>query len=127
MKLNSVFYRRPLFHVLKFSAWWTLIFWTLPFIYLGIEGKETFSYVLFSIPGICGTISIFAAILIYIAMWIYLIARDRNPRGNRVCWGIVFFFTGFYGSCLYFLTVYRRQFVDATRKAQLAEYRVQPM
>ena len=112
MKAPSVFYRRPLRTILIFATWWTLIFWTLPFIYLCIKGQETFTSANWFVI-ISGIIAMITAVFIYISMWIYLFVQSRDPRSNRILWGIVFFFTGWYGSCVYFLTVYRRDFLAA--------------
>jgi hypothetical protein len=113
MKAQSVFYERPIQFTLMLATRWTLIFWTLPFIYLWIKGQETLvSTGWFFI--ICGIITMAAAIFIYVAMWIYLFARGNGPRSSRILWGIVFFLTGWYGSCVYFWAVYRRDFLAAT-------------
>ena len=110
MKSGSIFYKKPYRVALTFAAWWTLIFWTLPFIYMWINGLEKLSSSNWLFMT-CGIAAMITAILIYVAMWIYLFARSQAPRSSRVLWGIAFLLTGWYGSCLYFLTVYRRDFL----------------
>ncbi len=52
-----------------------------------------------------------AAILaIYFGMWIYLFVRDDSSFGNKFFRFTVFFFTGWFGSILYFFLVYKQQF-----------------
>jgi hypothetical protein len=116
VRISGIFDRKNVFRTLTFAVVWTLIFTTLPFIYLGIKGWETFPNVNWffdAILAIVGLISFFAALAIYVAMWIYLFVRDKKPMGSRILWGTIIFFTGWYGSCLYFLLVYRRQFSTA--------------
>jgi hypothetical protein len=113
MNAQSVFYKKSLYSMLTFATWWTLIFWTLPFIYLWIIGQETFTSTNL-LAMISGIIAMIAAIFIYVAMWIYLFARRQEPRSSKILWGIIFFLTGWYGSCAFFLTVYRRDSLAAT-------------
>jgi hypothetical protein len=98
-----------------------LIFTTLPFLYLRIKGWETFpsdNWFFDSILAIVGVISFSAALSIYASMWVYLFAGDKAPLGNRIWWGTIIFFAAWYGSCLYFLIVYRRQFSAAPSAEQ---------
>jgi membrane protease YdiL (CAAX protease family) len=112
MKIQSIFHKRPLRFMLIFATWWTLIFWTLPFVYLLIKGQEKFTSTNWLVMT-CGIITIVAAVFIYVAMWIYLFARGRDPNNSRILWGIFFFFTGFYGSCVFSLAVYRKDVLAA--------------
>src|SRR5260370_1077605 len=62
------------------------------------------SLALFGIP---------AALILWGAMGYYCSLNSRLSKGARIAWFLLFFTIGWYGSALYFFTVYRREAVAA--------------
>jgi len=68
------------------------------------------------IGGILGVLGSFAALIIFFGMVIYLFAGDRSStKLGKTMWLVVFLFTGFFGSALYFFTTYRKQVYPALK------------
>jgi hypothetical protein len=54
-----------------------------------------------------------AALILWGAMGYYCSLNTRLSKGARIAWFLLFFTIGWYGSALYFFTVYRRETVAA--------------
>jgi len=48
-----------------------------------------------------------SVLVIHFGMAIFCVFRDRSPAGAKVLWFLVYFFTGPFGSIVYYFTVYR--------------------
>jgi hypothetical protein len=101
------------FFLLRFSAWWTLVYTAPLVIYLLIRGEAVghpTGWLLQSVFGILGLISALAAMSITLGMLIYLFMCDSSPLRKKFFWLIVFFWTAFFGTSFYFFSVYKKQF-----------------
>jgi len=67
------------------------------------------------IGGCVGIIGAPAGIVIFLGMLAYLFLFDRTSW--KLLWVIVFLFTAWFGSSIYFLAVYRKQVAHATAPA----------
>jgi hypothetical protein len=62
----------------------------------------------FQIISACvGAVGTLAGLVLFLGMLAYLLLRDRSSW--RVGWLIVFLFTAWFGSSIYFFVVYRKQ------------------
>jgi hypothetical protein len=76
------------------------------------------SWLLFPVALVAALLVLFgipAAFILWGAMGYYCSLNSRISKGARFAWFLLFFTTGWYGSALYFFTVYRREAVAALR------------
>lgn len=107
------FGRSRTFFLLRFSAWWTLVYSAPLVVYLLIRGEAVghpTGWFFQSVFGVLGLISALAAMTIMLGMLTYLFMCDGSPVRKKFFWLIVFFWTAFFGTSIYFFSVYKKQF-----------------
>lgn len=101
---------RRMFNAFRCSAWLIVGFAVIA-LWLLLTGRNTlnFGYRFLDIfLGIgIGITGFFAAVFILLGMFVYLFRWDKSS--SKLGWTFVFLFFGFFGSALYFFTVYRKQ------------------
>lgn len=108
---NSRLCGRTAYRVFRFAAWWTaavaLFLVVLLASYENTASNELLRITFQVLGGILGCVGAFAGIIIFFGMLTYLLRLDHSSR--KVFWLLMFLATAWFGSALYFFTVYRKQ------------------
>ena len=100
--------------VFLYSSWIVIstgifmLFMVSPWFY-ELQTRESGKLTVQIVGGALGLLGAPASIVIWFGMLLFWIRDDHSPRASKIFWFSLFFLVAWFGSVLYFFTVYKKQ------------------
>jgi hypothetical protein len=110
--------RRRIYLLFSWCAWLViatgvLVLWVKSPFFVQADSPSGLFIPAVLLGGLIALFGIPAGLILWGAMGYYCSRNARVSKGARIAWFLLFFTFGWYGSALYFFTVYRREAAEA--------------
>lgn len=112
--MSSWLVSKKTYTLFSYSAWVVIfimifmIFLLTPFFHQ-IDAVAKGDIFLRIFGGVLGFVGAPASLIIFLGMTIFCVREDRSSVGTKMLWFIFFFVTAWFGSVVYFFSVYRKR------------------